>query len=258
MFCGVIGNEKRREYTINGDAVNLAARLMQAITAANISTHAGEAIQIICDASTYEGAKSRVDFISLNPIEIRGKAQPVLAFVPQARHAKGKGQIALTDMIGREEERFALAEGLRALITKESRVIIIEGEAGFGKSRLVEELYRQADAMNVNILLGLGEAIEQSTPYHVWKDITQKIFNLDEQESTAEQKLAFEKMVNEDNDLRDRAPLLSAVLPFLVPDNESTKNIIGDARANSMHQMIIERLAQTAARTPTTLVIGRY
>jgi class 3 adenylate cyclase/tetratricopeptide (TPR) repeat protein len=255
MFCGVIGNEKRREYTINGDAVNLAARLMQAITAANISTHAGEAIQIICDASTYEGAKSRVDFISLNPIEIRGKAQPVLAFVPQARHAKGKGQIALTDMIGREEERFALAEGLRALITKESRVIIIEGEAGFGKSRLVEELYRQADAMNVNILLGLGEAIEQSTPYHVWKDITQKIFNLDEQESTAEQKLAFEKMVNEDNDLRDRAPLLSAVLPFLVPDNESTKNIIGDARANSMHQMIIERLAQTAARTPTTLVI---
>ncbi len=254
MFCGVIGNEKRREYTINGDAVNLAARLMQAISA-RMNTPAGEPIQIICDTSTYEGAKSRVDFISMNPISIRGKAHLVPIFVPQSRHAKGKGQIALTDMIGREDERFAIAEALRALITKESRAVIIEGEAGLGKSRLVEELYRQAGAMNVNILLGLGEAIEQGTPYHVWKDITKKIFNLDEQESTTEQKLAFEKILSENDELRDRAPLLSAVLPFAPSENENTKNIIGDARANAMHQLIIERLTQTAAHTPTVLVI---
>ncbi len=254
MFCGVIGNEKRREYTINGDAVNLAARLTQAISA-NMSTPAGELIQIICDGSTHEGAKSRVDFISMDPISIRGKSQLVPIFVPQARHAKGKGQIALTDMIGRENERFALAEALRALITKESRTVVIEGEAGLGKSRLVEELYRQADAMNVNILLGMGEAIEQGTPYHVWKDITKKIFNIKELESTAEQKLAFEKLISENQDLKKRAPLLSAVLPFAIPENESTKNIIGDARANAMHQLIIERLTQTAALAPTALVI---
>ncbi|MBL8101003.1 MAG: AAA family ATPase [Anaerolineales bacterium] len=254
MFCGVIGNEKRRDYTINGDAVNLAARLMHAISE-NMSTPAGELIQIICDTSTYEGAKSRVDFISMDPINIRGKSHPVPIFIPQARHAKGKGQIALTDMIGREEERFAIAEALRALITKESRAVIIEGEAGFGKSRLVEELYRQAGAMNVNILLGLGEAIEQGTPYHVWKDITKKIFNLDEQESIAEQKLVFEKLMNENAELKERASLLSAVLPFAIPDNENTKNIIGDARANAMHHLIIERLSQAASRTPIALVI---
>ncbi len=254
MFCGVIGNEKRREYTINGDAVNLAARLMQAVSG-TMNTPAGELIEIICDTSTYEGSKSRVDFITLDPINIRGKSHPVNIFVPQARHAKGKGQIALTDMIGREDERFAIAEALRALITKESRVLIIEGEAGLGKSRLAEELYRQADAMNVNILLGLGEAIEQSTPYHVWKNITQKIFNLNDQESTAEQKVAFEKLINEDDELGERAPLLNAVLPFTIPENESTKNIIGDARANAMHHLIIERLNQAASKVPTVLVI---
>lgn len=254
IFCGVIGNETRREYTINGNAVNLAARLMQAASA-GMPAPDGSPVYILCDLSTHDAAKGRVDFTALYPINVRGKAQPVAVFVPQARHAKDMSQIALTDMIGRENERFALAEALRALITRESRVVIIEGEAGLGKSRLVEELLHQADAMNVNVFLGLGEAIEQNTPYHVWKNIAAKMFGIDEQESITEQKIVFEKSFCEDEDIKERAPLLSAVLPFIIPDTESTKNIIGDARANAMHQLITERLLQIASQKPTVLVI---
>ncbi|NJN79019.1 MAG: adenylate/guanylate cyclase domain-containing protein [Anaerolineales bacterium] len=132
VFCGVIGNDTRREYTINGDAVNLAARLMHAASSGIVANDGSDA-HIICDINTFESSKSRVDFTTLAPIEVRGKAQLVPVYIPQARHAKGMGQVALTNMIGREDERFALGEALRALITKESRVVMIEGEAGFGK-----------------------------------------------------------------------------------------------------------------------------
>ena len=254
VFCGVIGNTERREYTITGDAVNLSSRLMYAADK-GLTAEDGTSITILCDNATFEAAKNRVDFSTLEPISVRGKSQPVPVFVPQSRHAKGIGPVALTDMIGREDERFAPAESLRALVTKESRVVFIEGEAGLGKSRLVEELFRQAEAMNVHVLLGLAEAIEQNTPYHAWKNIAANLFQLDERSSASEQRMDFEEVIGEDTNLKELAPLLSAVLPFAIPDNDVTKNILGDARASAMHELIVEQLARAAGRAPIALVI---
>ena len=90
-----------------------------------------------------------------------------------------------TKLVGRAKERAVLAEHMQDLLRGGGSTIIIEGEAGIGKSRLVEDLLQQAEALGVAKLIGAGSAIEHATPYHGWRPIFKQIFNLDDLPKTA-------------------------------------------------------------------------
>ncbi|GAB5365332.1 hypothetical protein AAMO2058_001048700 [Amorphochlora amoebiformis] len=73
-FCGIIGNHVRREYSILGDTVNLAARLMQ---------HSfGKGGGVICDGATWHINQHDLKFTSLGKIQVKGKKKPVKIFHP--------------------------------------------------------------------------------------------------------------------------------------------------------------------------------
>ena len=95
VFCGIIGNATRQEYTIIGDAVNLAARLMQAAPG-----------DVLCDGATVQAVRGRFSFDTLPPIAAKGKAEPVPVYRPRALTQKAARSRAA--MIGRgvtEQER---------------------------------------------------------------------------------------------------------------------------------------------------------
>jgi len=163
-FCGAVGNEVHREYDVIGEVMNLAARLMQAAPDTNL-----------CDAATHRAARSRLRFQDLPPIPVKGKAAPVEVFRPVEPARKPDGPRA---MLGRGEERAALAEGLRALEEHTSGLVVVEGEAGIGKSRLLADLLERAHAQGVRSLVGAGDAIEQATPYHAWRPIFTQLMGL--------------------------------------------------------------------------------
>lgn len=249
VFCGSIGSRQRREYTIMGDTVNLAARLMQ--------TALGD---IHCDEVTFQLVQSHIEFQRLADINIKGKSRPVSVHCP--KKPKGLVKRPTTKIVGRSNEREELKKALSGLLTAHRQpqlqtqfptTIIVEGQPGIGKSRLVDELLAHADEIGVTSLVGAADAIETSTLYYAWRPIVQRLLDLDGvDEHPDEQNLS--RLQNQ-WDVRDLAPLLGTVLATDIEDNDHTRHMSGKVRGENTRWLLHQLLRNVAQQRPTLVVL---
>lgn len=262
IFCGSVGNDLRREYTIIGNAVNLSARLMTA--AANQFTLIDRrGIPILCDRTTFEAARDVVEFESLPPQQVKGRAEPVPVYHPlEVRQGVVRPK---TELIGRQEEKSLVAAALQEMARgARHQTLVLQGEAGIGKSRLFEDLVRQAGSLDLKMFAAGGDAIEKTSSYRAWRPIFNRILDIEEilaapelseQDRELIQARAVEKLSDVDPELARYTPLLSVILPVTIPDNDLTRAMTGEIRAGNTRELLTRLLSFEAARAPLLIVM---
>jgi class 3 adenylate cyclase/tetratricopeptide (TPR) repeat protein len=155
VFSGILGPPYRRTFSIKGDAVNLAARVMG---------RAGPG-QVLATAAVLERARVQFATTPLEPFAVKGKSQLVEASIVGPVDARDRRPRARerTPLVGRDEELATIDRLLEDARRGVGGVVDIVGEAGIGKSRLVAEA--DAHAVGCRVLDVICEAYEASTPY---------------------------------------------------------------------------------------------
>ncbi|RLC45712.1 MAG: hypothetical protein DRH57_07475, partial [Candidatus Cloacimonadota bacterium] len=137
-YAGIIGGDKRWEYTAIGDIVNISALMA-------ISADWG---QILCDENTKKNIESYYYCNALEPREFKGKKEKISIFSIEYKK-EYKHKIFYTGkFINRENELEKLYQ--KAMILKEHKnagIVYIHSQPGMGKTRLLYEfrqlLYRK-------------------------------------------------------------------------------------------------------------------
>ena len=148
--------ETSTNYEAMGEAVSIAARMEQA----------AEVGSVLISRETRRLAGDAFLVRSLGVQPVKGIRQPMelfrlLAPSLDAQHTSRLQRHTASSFVGRESEVTMLTQALRDALAKRGSVIAVTGEAGSGKSRLVQEFLRRCRDMQPTVVVGHTQSFGQ-------------------------------------------------------------------------------------------------
>ncbi len=157
VVAGAVGGAEKQDYTVLGDAVNLASRLESNAKPGGI----------LVSEETYRQTAHLWDFDSLPPLKVKGKEEAIPVFEPRGPRlaAEPDPSKERPAFVGRRLERERLAKILEAARSGRPQFVTLVGDAGMGKSRLAREFYRSVHDPELTMLRGRCLSYQQGVSY---------------------------------------------------------------------------------------------
>lgn len=224
VFAGEIGSELKAEYTVLGEPVNLAARIRE---------WAREG-QVLVSEEIYEYIKPVFESsepFTISPQGYEGEVKVYEVLGIKTGFIKRRGIEGLySPFVGRDEELNILKELLEELFNDKGNILFILGEAGVGKSRLVEEFFTFSIKNSLTQAEKLRWIYSRCSPYkesifYPILEIVKQACNItgDESEEDALEKL-FKKLNDiAENDKDNLLPYIANVMKIPLPEVYSEK-----------------------------------
>lgn len=239
VFCGAYGGVERRHYAIVGSPVNLSARLM---------TAAGTGV--LCDSATRDAVGDRAGFDAIEPLRLKGFDEPVPVYRPfELRRRSVRSSAAR--IVGRQRERTRLTRAVDRAVAGETDRLLVEGDAGLGKSTLLAAFAGEAESRGVRVLSGGGDALRSSTLYFGWRSVLEALFPAE----VADRPSAVRQALGGDDRLVAWIPVLSAIAPVGLEENETTREMTAEVRASAIQELVVGLLDHATRKGPTVLVL---
>jgi len=174
--AGQIGPEHGGGYSVTGDTINTASRLQTA----------AQPGQILVSSSTHRLAREAFTFRPLKSRKVRGKREAVAVYELirlKLYPGSGRGISGLSaPIVGRETETETLTAVAERLAAGTGQIVLVSGEAGIGKSRLMAEWQRSLPK-DVRWLEGRSYAGASGVPYGPFADLIRRYAGITDQDS---------------------------------------------------------------------------
>jgi len=264
VVIGEIGTDMHVEYLAIGDAVNVAARLQSA---------AGPGKVVVSEACA-RLVSAEFELKDLGEITVKGKAEPLHAFELislKAAPESGRGIEGLpTPHVGRAQELEKLQSALLSLCAGQGQIVTVIGDAGIGKTRLLEEVKAttcddggddQTSSISSSIRWLEGRALSYGGSLSYWT-ITQLLLadlGLSDGAPQVEIIVALRRRVKElfgEEKIDDVLPYLAHLLGLKgeTEIEEHIQSLDGETLKQRTLKSVSDYFGQVASEGPTVLV----
>lgn len=251
VVVGEMGGGGRQEQLALGETPNVAARL-QALAAPNT---------VVISAVTQRLVQGLFTCEDLGLHTLRGVVTPMQVFhVLRESEAQSRLDVAvsrgLTPLVGREQEVRLLLERWAQVKDGQGQVVLMSGEAGIGKSRLVEVVKERVAGELHTRFEWRGSPYYQQSPLYPVIAHLHYLLRWHQEESPHERLRKLEKVMRQSGfSLPDVVPLFTSLLALPLPDSYPPLALTPERQKQKTLEALLVWLLREVERQRVLLII---